>query len=83
MSCRVLKRGVEFAMLDELVRQCKEKDVSEIIGYYFKSAKNSMVSDLYEKFGFELSQKNGEDTIWKLVISNYENKNKFIGVTND
>ena len=42
-----------------------------------------MVSDLYEKFGFTLSERNGEDTIWKLDISNYENKNKFIGVNND
>ncbi len=83
MSCRVLKRDMEFAMLDELVRQCKEKNVSEIIGYYYKSAKNSMVSDLYEKFGFILSKTNNEDTIWKLDISNYENKNKFIGVNND
>jgi FkbH-like protein len=83
MSCRVLKRDMEFAMLDELVRQCKEKRISEIVGYYFKSAKNNMVSDLYEKFGFILSKANNEDTIWKLDILNYENKNKFIGVTND
>lgn len=83
MSCRVLKRDMEFAMLDEMVKQCKEKGVSEIIGYYFKSAKNNMVSDLYKKFGFELSQTNGENTIWKLDISDYQNKNKFIGVTNE
>jgi len=83
MSCRVLKRDMEFAMLDELVRQCKEKGVSEIIGYYYKSAKNNMVSDLYEKFGFLLSDKTDENTIWKLDISNYDNKNKFIGVSND
>ena len=83
MSCRVLKRDMEFAMLDELVGQCKEKGVSEIVGYYFKSAKNNMVSDLYEKFGFELIDTNSEDTVWKLDISNYENKNKFIEVIND
>ena len=83
MSCRVLKRDMEFVMLDELVRQCKEKGVSEIVGYYYKSAKNNMVSGLYEKFGFELKEKNDEDAIWKLDISEYENKNKFIGVSND
>ena len=83
MSCRVLKRDMEFAMLDEMARQCKEKGVSEIIGYYCKSDKNSMVSDLYEKFRFELIEKNTENTVWKLDISNYENKNKFIGVKND
>jgi len=57
--------------------------VSEIVGYYFKSAKNSMVLDLYEKFGFELTDTSSEDTVWKLGILNYKNKNKFIGVSND
>ncbi len=83
MSCRVLKRDMEFAMLDELVCKCKDQDVSEIIGYYYKSTKNSMVSDLYEKFGFNLLERNDEDTVWELDITNYEIKNKFIGVEND
>lgn len=83
MSCRVLKRDMEFAMLDELVHQCEKNGVSEIVGYYLKSNKNNMVSDLYEKFGFVLSSSNNEDTIWKLSIENYKNKNKFIGVLND
>ena len=42
-----------------------------------------MVSDLYEKFGFTLDGANGEDTIWKFNIENYENKNKFIEVVHD
>jgi FkbH-like protein len=83
MSCRVLKRELEFAMLDELVKQCTEKGVFEIVGYYYKSAKNGMVSDLYEKFGFILSEADNEDATWKLDISNYENKNKIIGINND
>ena len=32
ISCRVLKREMEFAMLDILVRKCKEKNVTNIIG---------------------------------------------------
>ena len=60
MSCRVLKRDMEFAMLDELIAQCREKGVSELVGYYYKSAKNNMVSDLYEKFGFTLDSKNSK-----------------------
>ena len=83
MSCRVLKRNMELAMLDEIVRQCKEKDVLEVIGYYYQSDKNSMVCNLYEKFGFTLKAVNGEDTIWSLNILNYENKNKLIGIQND
>jgi FkbH-like protein len=83
MSCRVLKRDMEFAILDELIQKCKQNSVTNIVGYYYKSAKNNMVSDLYEKFGFTLVETNDEDTIWKLDIENYKNKNKFIGVKND
>ena len=80
MSCRVIKRNMEFAMLDELVRICKDKNLSQIIGYYYKSAKNSMVSDLYEKFGFTIIKKNDNDTIWELNIENYNDRNKFITI---
>jgi len=83
MSCRVLKREMEFAMLDELVNKCKNKGVLEIIGYYYKSAKNSMVSDLYETFGFSLVKQTNKATVWKLDITTYEIKNKFIEVKND
>ena len=83
MSCRVIKRNMEFAMFDELVRQCREKGVIEIIGYYFKSSKNEMVSDLYKQFGFTILDTNGKDTTWSLTISKYENLNKFIRVSYD
>jgi len=33
-----------------------------------------MVSDSYEKFGFQLSEVSSEDTIWKLELTNYEIK---------
>jgi FkbH-like protein len=83
MSCRVLKRDMEFAMLDEFVRLCKVQNVEKIIGYYYKSSKNSMVSSLYKQFGFSMVKVNGEDTIWELNIKDYVAKNKFIGVKND
>ena len=34
MSCRVLKRDMEFAMMDELVEKAKKAGVKKIIGYY-------------------------------------------------
>jgi len=80
MSCRVIKQDMEFAVFDEFVSKCNDKKVSEIIGYYYKSAKNNMVSDLYKKFGFNLISRNNESSIWKLDIANYKNKNKLIRV---
>jgi len=82
MSCRVLKRGMEFSMFNELVKLCKIKGVTDIIGYYYESPKNSMVSDLYEKLGFELIEVSKKDTIWKLKIINYISKQTYIRVKN-
>lgn len=80
MSCRVLKREMEYAVLDEFVRKCKNRGITELIGYFYPTKKNNMVYDLYEKFGFTLIERNDESTIWKLDISEYENKNTLIGV---
>jgi FkbH-like protein len=82
MSCRVLKRGMEFSMFDELVKLCKIRGVTDIIGYYYSTPKNSMVSDLYEKLGFELIEGNQSDTIWKLKVINYISIKSYIRVTN-
>jgi len=83
MSCRVLKRGMEEAMLDALVKEAKQSNIKTIIGYYYKSAKNSMVLDMYEKFGFSLKEQDNEDTIWELDIESYENKQKNIKVNDE
>ncbi len=83
MSCRVLKRGMEFAMLDELIRKCRKKGINKLVGYYYKTHKNNMVSCLYKEFGFILDEKHEGYSSWSLNITNYQNQNKFIGVNND
>jgi FkbH-like protein len=83
MSCRILKRGMEFAMLDELIKQCRKKEINEIIGYYYKTAKNSIVSDLYKELGFVLVESHDMNSIWKLSIKKYKYKNKIIRIVNE
>jgi len=78
MSCRVLKRNMEHAMLDALVEECLKRNVSCIRGYYYKSAKNSMVASLYESFGFTCIKRSDEASIWELRINNYKEQNKHI-----
>lgn len=81
MSCRVLKRDMEFAMLDSIVKLCREKNISTIYGYYYKTKKNNMVSTLFEQFGFEnISREENGDSRWKLELSEYANKNNVIKV---
>lgn len=81
MSCRVLKRGMELAMLDSLAEKCRERGTKRIIGYYFKTAKNNMVSELFGSFGFRLDEKSDNgDSVWSLDLDGYKNKNKSIEV---
>lgn len=84
MSCRVLKRNMELAMLDELAAQCRIHNISTVIGYYFKTPKNNMVAELFGDLGFELAEKkeNG-DSVWRLDIGAYKNKNNVIQVNKE
>ena len=81
MSCRVLKRDMEFAMLDTLVQKCREQNIETIKGYYYPTAKNNMVRELYKTFGFDkISEDENGNTVWQLDIAGYENKNHVISV---
>lgn len=82
MSCRVLKRDMEFAMMDTLVSQCRERGVKTIKGYYYPTAKNAMVRDFYAKQGFALESEDEQgNTVWSFFITpDYSNKNTVIQV---
>lgn len=81
MSCRVLKRGMEQMMLDVLAECAADDGCKELIGYYYKTAKNKMVADLYATFGFEKITQEGDDTVWKLSLDTYQKQGKFISLT--
>lgn len=82
MSCRVLKRDMEFAMLDTLVEKCRAAGIETIRGYYYPTAKNKMVKELFATFGFDkLSEDEAGNTVWQLEVSGYENKNHVIAVS--
>ena len=80
MSCRVLKRGMEQMMLDALAARAAADGCKELIGYYYKTAKNKMVSDLYAVFGFEKIMQSGDDTVWRLNLAGYEKQGKYIAL---
>lgn len=82
MSCRVLKRNMEEAMLDAVVTKAREKNIQIIYGYYYPTLKNKMVDNFYNLQGFEeISCDQNGNKIYKLDILNYQNKNNIIEVT--
>lgn len=82
MSCRVLKRDMELAMLDTLVEKCRNAGIETIRGYYYPTAKNKMVKELFATFGFsKVSEDEAGNTVWELPVADYENKNHVIAVS--
>lgn len=75
MSCRVLKRDMEYAMLDRLVEESRSCGINKLVGYYYPTAKNKMVKDLYSDFGFEkISEDEDGNAVFELPIEGYEKK---------
>jgi len=83
MSCRVLKRDMEYAMLDELVKQCRKQGIETIYGYYYPTKKNGMVKELFADFGFEKISDDNGNTVWTLKTEEYKNKNRYIDVSQE
>ena len=73
MSCRVLKRGVEQMVLNQIVDQLSKKGIDLLSGEYIPSSKNSMVENHYKNLGF-LSNGN----LWQLNVWEYNQRQSFI-----
>ena len=82
MSCRVLKRDMEFAMMDTLVAKALAAGIKTIRGYYYPTAKNKMVEDFYGKMGFTKVDGDGDgNTTWEFAVdASYQNQNQWIKV---
>jgi FkbH-like protein len=72
MSCRVLGRRVEEAVLAELVRQARDEGARVLEGSYIPSAKNALVRNHYAKLGFRLVAEGDGRTDWHLDIDTYQ-----------
>lgn len=53
MSCRVLKRGMEEFIMDEIVETAKKNGFDTVVGEYLPTAKNKMVAKLYSRMGLQ------------------------------
>jgi FkbH-like protein len=75
MSCRVLGRCVEQAILQYLVAQARLKGIAEIIGRYIPTARNALVRDHFAKLGFSrVDEQPGGETTWQLAVEGYGDK---------
>lgn len=74
MSCRVLERRVEEAVLMAVALAAKAEGAERLVGVYLPTAKNRMVADHYAKLGFSHAGPADEDPLgsrWILDLGGY------------
>jgi FkbH-like protein len=74
MSCRVLKRDLELAVLDELAAQARARGLRALRGSYVPTARNGLVADHYERLGFTRVAEHE----WRLELDGYAPRNQHI-----
>lgn len=73
MSCRVLKRGMERFVLEQLAAHARAAGMQKLVGEYLPTAKNGIVRDHYRDLGFVESA--GK---WNLELASHKGGGHFI-----
>jgi FkbH-like protein len=63
MSCRVIGRTAEEFFFNRLVEQARGLGYQWIVGEFIPTRKNALVSDLYDRMGFERSAEQVDGTV--------------------
>jgi FkbH-like protein len=72
MSCRVLGRRLEEAVLNVVVEEGRRLGAARLVGVYRPTAKNAMVRELFGRLGFAQKDKDAEGgSRWALEVGGY------------
>jgi len=77
LSCRVLGKGIEHAIMDFIIEYLKNASVEELKSNYLKTNKNSQVNEFYEQFGFQLDNKVDDNKEYSIKIKHFRNPKNF------
>jgi FkbH-like protein len=72
MSCRVLGRRVEEAVLQHLVSAAGAAGAKQILGTFIATPRNMIVKDHYKKLGFTAAARGASQQTWILNIADYQ-----------
>lgn len=80
MSCRVIGRGLEAFMLNDIHSFAQNANVERVRGLYVPTKKNVQTRDLYAHFGFDKVSEDDEvaRSVWEISTSKLKIQNCFI-----
>jgi len=68
MSCRALGRQMEKFMFDRMVEAARAREIKRIGAVYRATAKNGLVKELYDQFGFRRLSEDAEGVRYELEV---------------
>ena len=78
MSCRVLNRGVEQLLLNDVVTAARRFAVTQVVGSYIPTDRNGLVKNLYRDLGFSAVDQRDGVTTWRLDIERFTPLQTFV-----
>jgi FkbH-like protein len=68
LSCRVIGRTVETALLAQLAESAAQRGRKRLVGWFLPTKKNAPARDFYEQHGLRREQSNGNGSLWTLDL---------------
>jgi FkbH-like protein len=68
MSCRVIGRTVETALLAHLMEDARRRGATILQGWFLPTKKNAPAQEFYREHGFVEAERTGESTLWRLDL---------------
>jgi FkbH-like protein len=69
LSCRVIGRTVETALLAHLVKSASERGCKRLTGWFLPTKKNAPARDFYQQHEFTLVEQNDKGSLWSLDLT--------------
>jgi FkbH-like protein len=69
LSCRVIGRSVETALLSFLAERARAHGARRLQGWFLPTKKNAPARDFYAAHGFTTAHQNGDGTLWSLDLA--------------
>jgi FkbH-like protein len=68
LSCRVIGRTVETALLAYLADNAAQRGCKKLVGWFLPTKKNAPARDFYQHHGFEKQETDGPRSLWVLDL---------------
>jgi FkbH-like protein len=69
LSCRVIGRTVETALLAHLAQSAARRGRHRLLGWFVPTKKNAPAKEFYTDHGFELQSQNADGSLWALDLA--------------